>query len=128
VKRLGWRGCRYLLASHYIFYWSLRRRMFDWHNPQYTIDPGSFKDICKDILIPKGVLIPVEVPPAPASCPPSALSRCARRCGACVRATERPRSCLPTEFDNLGGSPLNLVEKGFQFKTFLAMKFTTQML
>jgi len=42
--------------------------MYDWHNPQYNIDPGTFKDICRDILIPKGVLIPVEVSPAPASC------------------------------------------------------------
>ena len=107
MKQLAWRWCRYLLASHYIFYWSLRRRMFDWHNPQYTIDPGTFKDICKDVLIPKGVLIPVEVPPAPASRPPSGLPRCARRCGACVRATERPGRCLLTEFDELGGAPLN---------------------
>mmetsp|Transcript_12976 Transcript_12976/g.31542 ORF Transcript_12976/g.31542 Transcript_12976/m.31542 type:complete len:549 (+) Transcript_12976:222-1868(+) len=55
-----WNVIRYLLASHYIFYWSLRRRMFDWKNPQYNVDPGTFKDVCKDILIPKGILIPVE--------------------------------------------------------------------
>ena len=133
MKQLAWRWCRYLLASHYIFYWSLRRRMFDWHNPQYTIDPGTFKDICKDVLIPKGVLIPVEVSPGPASCPrilpplgPFPLRQALRRERASNQlvqlvfewdaTTERPSSCLPTErpgrcllteFDELGGAPLN---------------------
>lgn len=55
-----WNVIRYLLASHFIFYWSLKRRMFDWKNPQYPQDPGTFKDICHDVLIPKGVLIPIE--------------------------------------------------------------------
>jgi hypothetical protein len=55
-----WNVIRYLLASHFIFYWSLRRRMYDWKNSQYHENPGSFGDICRDVLIPKGVLIPIE--------------------------------------------------------------------
>mmetsp|Transcript_42529 Transcript_42529/g.100289 ORF Transcript_42529/g.100289 Transcript_42529/m.100289 type:complete len:410 (+) Transcript_42529:395-1624(+) len=34
--------------------------MFDWNNPGYNTDPGTFKDICRDVLIRKGVLIPLE--------------------------------------------------------------------
>ena len=56
-----WNVIRYLLASHYIFYWSLRRRMFDWKNDKYkNADPGSFADLCEDQLIPNGVLIKQE--------------------------------------------------------------------
>jgi hypothetical protein len=35
--------CRYLLASHYIFYWSIRERYHKWKNSQYKEDPGTFR-------------------------------------------------------------------------------------
>jgi hypothetical protein len=56
-----WNVIRYLLASHYIFYWSIRRRYYDWKNTQYKYaDPGSFADLCEDVLISNGVLIKME--------------------------------------------------------------------
>jgi len=55
-----WNVIRYLLASHYIFYWSLKRRYFDWKNSQYKVDPGKFPDFVQNTLVKKGVLIKVE--------------------------------------------------------------------
>mmetsp|Transcript_61084 Transcript_61084/g.143841 ORF Transcript_61084/g.143841 Transcript_61084/m.143841 type:complete len:440 (+) Transcript_61084:3-1322(+) len=55
-----WNVMRYLLASHYIFYWSLQRRYYDWKNSQYKKDPGTFQDLINKTLVAKGVLIKVE--------------------------------------------------------------------
>jgi hypothetical protein len=56
-----WNVLRYLLASHYIFYWSIRDRYHRWGNSQYKEDPGSFRVLCDKVLLPKGLMIGMEV-------------------------------------------------------------------
>ena len=56
-----WNVIRYPLASHFIFYWSLQRRYFDWSKSQFKgMDPGTFDDLIDKTLLPKGVLIAKE--------------------------------------------------------------------
>jgi len=55
-----WTVIRYLLASHFIFYWSIKKRYFDWKNSQYKKSPGEFKDFADQVLVKKGVLIKTE--------------------------------------------------------------------
>jgi len=55
-----WNVLRYLLASHYIFYWSIRDRYHRWKNSQYKENPGSFRVLCDNVLMPKGLLIGME--------------------------------------------------------------------
>ena len=55
-----WNVLRYLLASHYIFYWSIRDRYHKWKNSQYKENPGSFRELLDNVIIPKGLLIGME--------------------------------------------------------------------
>mmetsp|Transcript_57228 Transcript_57228/g.134712 ORF Transcript_57228/g.134712 Transcript_57228/m.134712 type:complete len:592 (+) Transcript_57228:150-1925(+) len=61
VPSSRWNVLRYLLASHYLFYWSLKERYHKWHNSNYkTLDIPTFKDLMNQVMIPKGLLIEVE--------------------------------------------------------------------
>mmetsp|Transcript_59784 Transcript_59784/g.140874 ORF Transcript_59784/g.140874 Transcript_59784/m.140874 type:complete len:551 (+) Transcript_59784:204-1856(+) len=55
-----WNVIRYLLASHFLFYYSLRRRYKDWGSSQYSEDPGTEAEFCNSVLLKKGVLIQPE--------------------------------------------------------------------
>jgi len=55
-----WNVLRYLLASHFIFYWSIRDRYHKWKNSQYKAFPGTFRTLLDTVVIPKGLLIGIE--------------------------------------------------------------------
>eukprot|EP00286_Rhodomonas_abbreviata_P002657 CAMPEP_0181347030 /NCGR_PEP_ID=MMETSP1101-20121128/33657_1 /TAXON_ID=46948 /ORGANISM="Rhodomonas abbreviata, Strain Caron Lab Isolate" /LENGTH=426 /DNA_ID=CAMNT_0023459209 /DNA_START=473 /DNA_END=1753 /DNA_ORIENTATION=+ len=61
VPSSRWNVLRYLLASHYLFYWTLKKRYYDWKNSQYKT-LGKLKTI-QDLLnffIERGLLIDDE--------------------------------------------------------------------
>jgi len=65
-----WNVLRYLLASSYLFYWTLRDLMRTWGTIGYRKDkdpeiiegdPKSFAELCEKVLLPKSLLIEPEV-------------------------------------------------------------------
>eukprot|EP00960_Hanusia_phi_P055746 763053-Hanusia_phi.AAC.10 len=56
-----WSVLRYLLASHEIFYWSIRKRYYDWKKSQFiSQNPGTFEDLIENALMKKGLLLRQE--------------------------------------------------------------------
>ena len=52
---------RYLLASHEIFYWSIKRRFYDWGKSEFIArNPGTLSEFLNAEIIPKGLLVRLE--------------------------------------------------------------------
>ena len=73
-----WNVLRYLVASHHIFYWSLRKRSYDWQKKDACPDdPGDISNLMRTYFIPRGLLIKPEVHmQLSRPCPSTTLCRC----------------------------------------------------